>query len=73
VSSVPFPLSIYSIDPLVAASAVITTVLPVVTVPLVITSVESYSDRWLCLDTNSIYYDINKQDNGKEKCISNDR
>jgi hypothetical protein len=39
----------------------------------ILTSVESYSDRWVSEDTDSFYYDINKQDNGKEKCISNDR
>ena len=39
----------------------------------VLTSVESYSDRWVSEDTDSFYYNINKQDNGKEKCISNDR
>jgi hypothetical protein len=39
----------------------------------VLTSVESYSDRWVSEDTDSFYYDINKQDNGKEECISNNR
>lgn len=39
----------------------------------VLTSVESYSDRWVSEDTDSFYYNINKQDNGKEKCISNNR
>jgi hypothetical protein len=32
----------------------------------ILTSVESYSDRWVSEDTDSFYYDINKQDNGKD-------
>lgn len=36
-------------------------------------SVESYSDRWVSEDTDSFYYNINKQDNGKDTSLDKKR